>query len=333
MEAGRDVVIVTPTASGKTLCYNLPILQPLLERPGQPRPVPVSDQGAVRRPARTNFTRRRGDGRRYPRLHLRRRHPAGRPQGDPPARQRRADQSRHAARRDSAASHAVGQVFRESALHRHRRAALPIAAFTAAIWRTCSGASAASANSTARSRSSSAARRPSPIPSELAEALIERPVRRSKDNGAPSGEKFFVFYNPPVVNRQLGIRRSYIHETRRMRRDDSCERGQQTLVFANNRLATEILVTYLKDACERGHIPSETDARLSRRLPAARAPRDRAAAAQWRDSRRGGDQRPRAGHRYRLARCRGDGGISGHHRLDAGSARAARDGASRSRPP
>ena len=55
-------------------------------------------------------------------------------------------------------------------------------------------------------------------------------------------------YNPPVVNRQLGIRRSYIHETRRLALE-LIARGQQTLVFANNRLATEILVTYLKDAC------------------------------------------------------------------------------------
>ena len=70
-------------------------------------------------------------------------------------------------------------------------------------------------------------------------------------NGAPRGEKFFVFYNPPVVNRQLGIRRSYIAETRRMALE-FIERGLQTLVFANNRLATEVLVTYLKDACDRG---------------------------------------------------------------------------------
>jgi DEAD/DEAH box helicase domain-containing protein len=45
----------------------------------------------------------------------------------------------------------------------------------------------------------------------------------------------------------LGIRRSYLHETRRIA-VELMERGQQTLVFANNRLATEILVTYLKDA-------------------------------------------------------------------------------------
>src|SRR5690349_13430790 len=30
---GRHLVVVTPTASGKTLCYNLPVLQRLLESP------------------------------------------------------------------------------------------------------------------------------------------------------------------------------------------------------------------------------------------------------------------------------------------------------------
>ena len=70
-------------------------------------------------------------------------------------------------------------------------------------------------------------------------------------------EKYFIFYNPPVVNRQLGIRRSYIAETRRMAME-FVGRGLQTLVFANNRLATEVLVTYLKDACERGPLPADT---------------------------------------------------------------------------
>ena len=32
---GRHLVVVTPTASGKTLCYNLPVLQRLLENPGR----------------------------------------------------------------------------------------------------------------------------------------------------------------------------------------------------------------------------------------------------------------------------------------------------------
>ena len=53
-------------------------------------------------------------------------------------------------------------------------------------------------------------------PRELAEALTGEPFELIERNGAPRGEKFFIFYNPPVVNRQLGIRRSYLAETRRL---------------------------------------------------------------------------------------------------------------------
>lgn len=91
-------------------------------------------------------------------------------------------------------------------------------------------------------------------PRELAERLLEEPVELVDRNGAPSGEKYFIFYNPPVVNRQLGIRRSYLGEARRVALE-FLERGLQTLVFANNRLATEVLVTYLKDACARLPLP------------------------------------------------------------------------------
>ena len=88
-------------------------------------------------------------------------------------------------------------------------------------------------------------------PRELAQSLTGLPFELVDHNGAPSGEKYFVFYNPPVVNRQLGIRKSYLNETRRIALE-FIRRDQQTLVFANNRLATEVLVTYLKDAFERG---------------------------------------------------------------------------------
>jgi len=49
-----------------------------------------------------------------------------------------------------------------------------------------------------------------------------------------------------VVNPQLGIRRSYLNETRRISRT-FLDRGLETIIFANSRLATEILVTYLKE--------------------------------------------------------------------------------------
>jgi len=66
-------------------------------------------------------------------------------------------------------------------------------------------------------------------------------------NGAPSAQKHLVFYNPPVVNRFLGIRRSFINESYRLAQE-FLKRGLQTIVFANSRLHTEVLLTYLKQA-------------------------------------------------------------------------------------
>ncbi len=87
-------------------------------------------------------------------------------------------------------------------------------------------------------------------PKELTENLLAEPVHLIERNGAPRGEKYFLFYNPPLVNRQLGIRRSYINETRRITLN-FLERGFQTIVFALSRLHTEVLVTYLKEAFEK----------------------------------------------------------------------------------
>ena len=94
-------------------------------------------------------------------------------------------------------------------------------------------------------------------PCGLAESICETPFELVERNGAPRGEKYLVFYNPPVVNKNLGIRRRYLHETRRIA-VDAIHRGSQTLVFANNRLATEILVKYLKEGAEKGPYPNET---------------------------------------------------------------------------
>ena len=82
-------------------------------------------------------------------------------------------------------------------------------------------------------------------PGELAERLIEDRVEVLSANGAPCGEKTFVFYNPPVVNRALGIRRSYINESSRVAQE-FLKRDLQTMVFANSRLHTEILLMYLQ---------------------------------------------------------------------------------------
>jgi DEAD/DEAH box helicase domain-containing protein len=86
-------------------------------------------------------------------------------------------------------------------------------------------------------------------PRELAERLTGQRFEVVEKSGAPRGEKFFIFVNPPVVNHQLGIRRSYLSETRRIA-SEFLKRSLQLIVFAQSRLSTEILTTYLKDDFE-----------------------------------------------------------------------------------
>jgi DEAD/DEAH box helicase domain-containing protein len=82
-------------------------------------------------------------------------------------------------------------------------------------------------------------------PGEMAEKMIEAPVTLVDDNGAPRGEKYFIFYTPPVVNAALGIRKSYVNESRRVA-SIFLKNQLQTIVFAGSRLITEVLLTYLK---------------------------------------------------------------------------------------
>src|SRR6201996_5595384 len=84
-------------------------------------------------------------------------------------------------------------------------------------------------------------------PGDLASRLIEKDVEVLSANGAPAAEKTFVFYNPPVVNRALGIRRSYLNESSRVAQE-FLKHNLQTMVFANSRLHTELLLTYLQKA-------------------------------------------------------------------------------------
>lgn len=83
-------------------------------------------------------------------------------------------------------------------------------------------------------------------PKEHAERLIGESAVLINNNGAPAGEKHFVFYNPPVVNQQLGIRKSNVLETRKIA-SMLLKHGVQTIVFARSRVRVEILLTYLQD--------------------------------------------------------------------------------------
>lgn len=83
-------------------------------------------------------------------------------------------------------------------------------------------------------------------PKELAEHLLGEQVELVDNNGAPSGKKHFIFYNPPVVNKPLNIRRSATLEVRNIA-GEFLKNKIQTIVFARSRVRVEIILTYLQE--------------------------------------------------------------------------------------
>ena len=251
--AGRHVVVTTPTASGKTLCYNVPVLNAVLRNPAAralylfPTKALAQDQLAelyelsdrLSQRAETSIGVHTYDG-------------------DTPQDARRAIRGRaHVvlSNADMVHSgilphhprwaklfenlqyvvidelHAYRGVFGSHLTNVLRRLHRICAHYGSRPTFICSSATIAN-------------------PRELAERLVEQPFELVDESGAPRGEKFFIFVNPPVVNKQLGIRRSYLAETRRVA-TEFLKRRLQLIVFAQSRLTTEILTTYLKDDFER----------------------------------------------------------------------------------
>jgi len=243
--AGQNTVIVTPTASGKTLCYNLPVLNGLLADPNA-RAMYLFPTKALAGDQLVEFQKAvdaMGSDLR-----------AFTYDGDTPQDARRAIRERanvvftnpdmlhsgvlpHHTKWAKAFENLRYVVIDE--LHYYRGVyGSHLANLLRRLKRVCEfyGSSPQFICCSATIAN----------PKELAEAVTGLPFELVERNGAPSGDKYVVFYNPPVVNKALGIRRSYLNETRRMAKE-LLDRGQQTLVFANSRLATEILLTYLKD--------------------------------------------------------------------------------------
>ena len=256
VHSGKNVVAVTPTASGKTLCYNLPILNSILENTDTralylfPTKALAQDQLAELYDLNQRLDNRFG---------------VFTYDGDTPADARRAIREKgHVVLTNPDMLHTGilphhtrwTRLFENlryiviDELHTYRgvfgshlcnvlRRLGRIANFYGSdpIFICCS---ATIAN-----------------PGELAARLLEKEVEVLETNGAPAGEKTFVFYNPPVVNRALGIRRSYINETSRVAQE-FLKHDLQTMVFANSRLQTEILLTYLQQANPRPPGKQET---------------------------------------------------------------------------
>jgi DEAD/DEAH box helicase domain-containing protein len=257
--AGRNVVITTPTASGKTLCYNAPVLSRVLGDPSTralylfPTKALAQDQLAELHELSDLLSHRSDleigvftydgdtpqDARRAirGRAHVVLSNPDMVHSGILPHHPRWAklfENLRYVVIDELHAYRGVFGSHLTNVLRRLRRICRHYGSNPSFI---CSSATIAN-------------------PRELAEALVEQPFELVSESGAPRGEKVFLFVNPPVVNEQLGIRRSYLAETRRLA-SEFLKRKLQTIVFAQSRLATEILTTYLKD--DFGGVPGSPD--------------------------------------------------------------------------
>jgi len=246
--ARRNVVVITPTASGKTLCYNAPVLNAILQDPSSralylfPTKALAQDQLAELQGTCESLEEQIGvftydgdtpqDARRTirGRAHIVLTNPDMVHSGILPHHPRWAKLFENLKYVVIDELHAYRGVFGShlaNVLRRLRRICRHYGSDPVFL---CSSATIAN-------------------PRDLAERLTERSFELVDKSGAPRGEKYFVFVNPPVVNHQLGIRRSYLGESRRVA-GEFLKRDLQLILFAQSRLSTEILTTYLKEDFE-----------------------------------------------------------------------------------
>jgi DEAD/DEAH box helicase domain-containing protein len=244
--AGEDFVVVTPTASGKTLCYNLPILNAILENTDT-RALYLFPTKALAQDQLTELDD----------LATRVEDPFGvfTYDGDTPSDARKAIRERgHVILTNPDMLH-TGILPHHTKWTRLFENLRYIVLDELHTYRGVFGSHLANVLRRIARIATFYGSRPQFIccsatianPGELAGQLIERTVATIEENGAPAAEKLFVFYNPPMINKNLGIRRSYLTETTRVAKE-LLARKLQTIVFANSRLHTEVLLTYLQHA-------------------------------------------------------------------------------------
>ncbi len=243
--AGENTVIVTPTASGKTLCYNVPVLDTILRDPSAralflfPTKALAQDQLDELHGLITDLGE---DVRTFTY------------DGDTPADARRAVRT---------AGHIVltnPDMLHSAILPHHTKWTKLFESLEYVVidelhtYRGVFGSHLANVLRRLRRICQFYGSNPTFVccsatignPAELAKALVGEEVTLIDDNGSPSGERVVVVHNPPVVNRELGIRQSSLKATR-----DVAARliraGIQTIAFAPSRMRVELLLTYLRE--------------------------------------------------------------------------------------
>jgi DEAD/DEAH box helicase domain-containing protein len=242
---GRHLVVVTPTASGKTLCYNLPVLQRLLEDPEKralyvyPTKALAQDQLAELSALKHGLP-----------IELR----ADTYDGDTsPGRRTAIREGGHVVMTNPDMLH-TGLLPHHTRWRRLFSSLEFVVIDELHTYRGLFGSQVANVIRRLKRICAFYGSRPVFIcasatirnPLELAQRLLEEENIELVDrSGAPRGERRLIFYNPPLLNRELGVRRSSMLEARRIA-TPWIKSGVQTIVFCRSRLQVEVMLSYLR---------------------------------------------------------------------------------------
>jgi len=246
VRAGKDVVVVTPTASGKSLCYTLPTLQAIADDPaaralflfptkalGQDQ---VAELSALSRAAGLNVSAATYDG-------------------DTPA------PIRSAVRKAGQVVVTNPDMLNSAILPHHTKWFQLFEQLRVIVidelhtYRGVFGSHVANVIRRLLRLCAHYGSRPVIVccsatignPAELAAMLTGRPIGLIDRNGAPAGERHILLVDPPVLDAATGARGSALTLANRWALP-FLRAGRQTIVFGRSRVAVEILLTGLREA-------------------------------------------------------------------------------------
>jgi DEAD/DEAH box helicase domain-containing protein len=246
INAGENVAVVSGTASGKTLCYNLPVLDSLMKHPeGKalylfPTKALAQDQLTVLRDILNQLDR--------PEINR-----ANIYDGDTP------QHIRSTLRQDSSIILSNPDMLHTGILPHHTgwknffTSLRFVIIDEMHVYRGVFGSHVTNVLRRLKRVSRFYGSQPQFIltsatignPQELAEKIIEKPVSVINEDGSPHGERHFLIYNPPLLDKKLGIRKSSLLEGSLLA-GELLDEDIQTIIFGRTRRSIELLLTYLR---------------------------------------------------------------------------------------